>query len=75
VVGSAPQLVSQHGPNLLPEDERYWELTHRRPRVSFDAAARATLEAERRNPPTTGRLGRIEEEFLRRISPRSRAPG
>jgi len=58
--------------DLLPENERYWELTNYRPRVSFDAAARAALEGEHEHAATTGPIGLFEEALVRRTGLRSR---
>lgn len=65
----ARELVFGLTEDLLPEDERYWELTRYRPAVSFDAAARAALDADDRLTP---RLGTFEEALVRRLSPRLR---
>lgn len=63
----ARELVFGLTEDLLPEDQRYWELTRYRPRLSFDVAARAALEQERRLGEPEGRLGRLEEAAVRRF--------
>ena len=63
----ARELVLGLKEDLLPEDARYWELTGRPPRSSFDEAARRALDAERRDPRPSG-LARIEEALVRRAS-------
>jgi uncharacterized protein YbjT (DUF2867 family) len=60
--------------DLLPEDQRYWELTHHRPRLTFDAAARRVLAGEGRRSEGAGRLGMLEEAIVRRVGPRLRTP-
>jgi uncharacterized protein YbjT (DUF2867 family) len=62
----ARELVFGLTEDLLPEDERYWELTHHRPAISFDAAARSALEKEGHS----GALGALHEALVRRIGPR-----
>jgi uncharacterized protein YbjT (DUF2867 family) len=72
----ARELVFGLTHDLLPRDRRYWELTNYRPRIPFDAAARATLEEERRqNKRSIGRLGRLEESIVRHASPRLKEGG
>jgi uncharacterized protein YbjT (DUF2867 family) len=71
----ARELVLGLTEDLLPEDQRYWELTNYWPSISFDAAARAALGGERAQRVTTGRLGLLEEALVRRTGPRLRARG
>jgi uncharacterized protein YbjT (DUF2867 family) len=68
----ARELVLGLTEDLLPEDRRYWELTHYEPKLSFDAAARKALDDERRQRREAGRFGRLEESFVRRVGPRLR---
>jgi uncharacterized protein YbjT (DUF2867 family) len=58
---------------LLPRDERFWELAGHTGLASFDEAARRALEGEPRDRTLRGRLGRLEEAIVRRLSPRARA--
>jgi uncharacterized protein YbjT (DUF2867 family) len=71
----AQQLVLGLTDDLLPEDQRYWELTGYRPKLSFDQAVLAALEQESRLHGREGRLGRFEEALVRRFGPRLRAGG
>ncbi len=71
--GLARELVFGLTEDLLPEDRRYWELTSYRPRMSFDDAARAALESERRHRERASRIGRFEEALVRHASPRLRS--
>jgi len=67
----ARELVFGLTDDLLPESRRYWDLVGYRPRLSFDAAARAALDEEQRGRAgAAGRLGRIEEALVRRIGRR-----
>jgi uncharacterized protein YbjT (DUF2867 family) len=61
----ARELVYGLTGDLLPESERYWEMTGNPPRISFDEAVRATLAAE---PPGggSGAAGRLEESLVDR---------
>jgi uncharacterized protein YbjT (DUF2867 family) len=68
----ARELVFGLTEDLLAEDERYWELTGYRPRLSFDTAARRALEEERCQHRASGRFGVLEEAFVRRVGPRLR---
>lgn len=65
----ARELVFGLTEDLLPEDHRYWELTHYHPRLPFDVAARVALEHERRRADSRW-LGRLEEAAVRRFGPR-----
>jgi uncharacterized protein YbjT (DUF2867 family) len=63
----ARELVLGLESDLLPRDERWWELTRHAASVSFDEAARRALAAEAK----TGERGwRVEEAFVRRFGPR-----
>jgi uncharacterized protein YbjT (DUF2867 family) len=55
--------------DLLPRDERYWELIGAPPRVPFDLAARRALEQER-PAGLVGRVLALEEELLARLGSR-----
>jgi len=68
----ARELVFGLTEDLLPQDQRYWQLTEHRPVISFESAARAALEADRRGGATPG-LGALEEALVRRLGPRLRA--
>jgi uncharacterized protein YbjT (DUF2867 family) len=59
--------------DLLPENERYWELTKHPPKRSFDEAARAALDEEQRLDARAGRGASVEEAVVRRVGPRLRA--
>ena len=69
----ARELVLGLSEDLLPEDARYWEITGRAPRWSFDEAARRALEAEHLDPRPGG-LARIGEALVRRASRPAREP-
>jgi uncharacterized protein YbjT (DUF2867 family) len=68
----ARELVFGLTDDLLPRDERYWELIGYRPTRSFETAARAALDAEGRGPLVTSRIERAEEALVRRVAPRLR---
>lgn len=55
--------------DLLARDARFWTMFEHPPLLSFDAAARAANEAERRLGPVPGIWGRIERglAFVRRL--------
>ncbi len=63
----ARELVLGLSEDLLPADDRFWQLVDRRPAVPFDTAARAAIDAERR---PGARSGTFEETLVRRLSPR-----
>ena len=63
----ARELVFGLTEDLLPRDERYWDLIDYRPAFSFDAAARRALLRERATTPTGGRLASAEESLVRRF--------
>jgi uncharacterized protein YbjT (DUF2867 family) len=65
----ARELVLGLTGDLLPCDERYWELTGHPPRVSFEQAARAALDAER-SEPKGGALSCWEERIVDLIGAR-----
>lgn len=67
----ARELVLGLTSDLLPRDERYWELTGHRPRVSFEQAARAALAAEGARRGGAATLARWEERLVRRVGPRA----
>ncbi len=67
----ARELVLGLTGDLLPHDERYFELTGHRPRVSFEQAARAALDAERRGASASEVLARWEERLVMRVGPRA----
>ncbi len=68
----ARELVLGLTSDLLPRDERYFELTGHRPRLSFEEAARRALDAERRGRAGPGRIARWEERLAARVGPRAR---
>ncbi|MBX3191054.1 MAG: NAD(P)H-binding protein [Labilithrix sp.] len=68
--GVSKELVLGLTSDLLPRDERFWELAGGPPRISFDDAARAALAAERDAPGLGQRVARLEESLVRRLSPR-----
>ena len=65
----ARELVLGLSEDLLPLDDRYWQLTRHPPQRTFDEAARRTLSAERA-AAAGGALGRFEERLVRRLGPR-----
>jgi uncharacterized protein YbjT (DUF2867 family) len=67
----ARELVLGLTSDLLPRDERYFELTGHRPRISFDEAAMKALEAEGSAPTSPGLLARWEEAVVRQVGPRA----
>lgn len=71
----ARELILGLTDDLLPESDRFWELTGLRPQFTFDEAARAAIAAERRDPKERGSLARLEESIVRRAGPRARATG
>lgn len=68
----ARELVLGLTSDLLPRDERYFELTRRWPHVSFEEAARRALDAERSARARPGRIARWEERLAARVGPRVR---
>ena len=67
----ARELVMGLTGDLLPRDARYWEVTQHGPLLSFDEAARAALDAERRAPGVRGLAGEIEERVAGKLTPRA----
>jgi uncharacterized protein YbjT (DUF2867 family) len=70
----ARELVLGLRHDLLPKDERYWELTDHRTLVTFNVAARRALLAEETEsgPRSAGGIAAaIEERFVDVISPRA----
>jgi uncharacterized protein YbjT (DUF2867 family) len=66
----ARELVFGLTEDLLPEGDRYWELTGYRPELSFEVAAHAALEHERRFAKGDRWPVRFEEALVRRFGPR-----
>jgi uncharacterized protein YbjT (DUF2867 family) len=64
----ARELVLGLSEDLLPRDERYWDLVGRPPLLAFDEAARRAL-AEERRVLTGSRLSRLEERLVHRLAP------
>ncbi len=64
--GVARQLVLGLREDLVPRDDRYWELTGHPPRLSFREAAERALTAEPPQPGVGGWLARQEERAVRR---------
>jgi uncharacterized protein YbjT (DUF2867 family) len=67
----ARELVLGLTSDLLPRDERYFELTGHRARVSFEEAARRALAAERMGRAKSGSIARWEERLVARVGPRA----
>jgi len=67
----ARELVLGLTGDLLPRDERYFELTGHRPRMGFEEAARAALDAERRTASASELIARWEERLVQRVGPRA----
>lgn len=66
----ARQLVLGLTEDLLAANGDYWELTKHPPSLSFDAAARAALDDERRRGTASHWFGRLEEGLVRQIGRR-----
>lgn len=62
------ELVAGLEHDLLPANERYWELSGRRQLTDFDTAARRALEAERAGGG--GGWARLEERLVARVGRR-----
>ena len=60
----ARELVLGLGEDLLPEDERFWQLIRHSPLVSFDDAARRALASERWQAGARQRVARLEEDLV-----------
>lgn len=64
----ARELVFGLTEDLLPESERFWELTGHRPVLSFEASVSSALEEERRvTSAKDGWAARLEEALVRRF--------
>jgi len=63
----ARELVLGLRSDLLPRDERYWEIAGFVPRWSFRAAAADALQTELRQPGVSGWFSRREESLIRRL--------
>ena len=59
----ARELVAGLGEDLLPKDERFWEITQHGPRCAFDDAVSRALETEREQRG----VARMEERIVQRI--------
>lgn len=68
----ARELVLGLSEDLLPVDESYWDLTGWPPLLSFDEAARRTIDEERRAIAEGSRLGRAEERLVHQLGARLR---
>lgn len=66
----ARELVLGFTDDLLPEDDRYWDLVGHRPRWTFEAAARKALEAERVTLDVRSVAGKLEESIVQLVSPK-----
>ena len=60
----ARELVAGLGEDLLPKDERFWQLIGHTRLVSFDEAARRALADERPRPGVGERFARVEEKLV-----------
>lgn len=67
----ARELVLGLTTDLLPRDERYWDLVGHPRLRSFDEAARAALTSERPAAGMRGRVARTEESLIRRLGMRA----
>jgi hypothetical protein len=50
--------------DLIAKDDRFWSLIEHRERQTFDSAARAALQDERRGPPLRGFWGWVERAMV-----------
>jgi uncharacterized protein YbjT (DUF2867 family) len=66
----ARELVLGLGEDLLPKDDRFWDLIGRTELVSFDDAARRALARESREAGVWQRIARVEEGLVALSSPR-----
>jgi uncharacterized protein YbjT (DUF2867 family) len=66
----ARELVLGLGGDLLPKDDRFWNLIGHGQLVSFDEAARRALADESRDAGVWPRLARAEERLVRLTAPR-----
>jgi uncharacterized protein YbjT (DUF2867 family) len=71
----ARELVAGLTQDLLPRDERYFELTHHPPRIPFDEAARRALAAEEADAAHRHGFAAREERWVERLGPHLRRPG
>jgi len=60
----ARELVVGLGEDLLPKDERFWQLIGHTRLVSFDEAARRAMADERPRPGISEHLARVEEKLV-----------
>jgi uncharacterized protein YbjT (DUF2867 family) len=60
----ARELVAGLGEDLLPKDERFWQLIGHTQLVSFDEAARRALADERPRAGVGERFARVEEKLV-----------
>jgi uncharacterized protein YbjT (DUF2867 family) len=63
----ARELVLGLREDLLPRDQRYWQLTGHAPKWSFRAAAEHAIVTERADRGFSGWLGRQEERAIRSL--------
>jgi uncharacterized protein YbjT (DUF2867 family) len=66
------ELVQGLEHDLLPLDDRYWELAQLPPRIPFDVAARRALEDDRPAPGLRGAVAGVEEALVDFFAPRLR---
>lgn len=66
----ARELVLGFKDDLLPRDARYWALIDYAPQWTLETSARKALADEGDLPGWRGRLGRIEEAIVQRVSPK-----
>ncbi len=67
----ARELVLGLTTDLLPRDERYWQLIGHPARRSFDEAARLALANEAQARSVRARVARTEEALVSRLGPRA----
>jgi len=60
----ARELVLGLGSDLLPTDERFWQLIGSGPLTSFDDAARRALADESSQPGVGATVARVEERLV-----------
>jgi uncharacterized protein YbjT (DUF2867 family) len=66
----ARELVIGLAQDLLPKDDRYWQLIGHRELVGFDEAARRALAGDSRRSGVTENIARLEEGLVELISRR-----
>jgi uncharacterized protein YbjT (DUF2867 family) len=71
----ARELVLGLREDLLPQDQRYWQLTGHPPKWTFRAAAEHALATERRERGLAAWLGRQEERAMRNLFARRGSRG